>query len=1240
MFELSKDVIAGFVRASTAVRKFAMKMPAGNKGTPLMIKVRASVHSSMSSSSGWSSNGEVATFSTLEARYKRLIEVLDQRSSGVADMVVLVASTSADPKLSSSLASIRQSKTDNSSESVNNDCASARPKRALPALPIGVCQSESQRKSLLFPDATLLCRRELVHHGPPVVVVDVLLHSGSWVVCGSDVFIVKQLDESELNDEAESEVMNQLSYQPRLYADGNLYDVQSSNSGYAAESTRRASQATDDLKVAVWNVKEAGKIIEVFVKAGSVCKDGDVLCHADCSLIQQQFAYLSAADVLQASHQLTNATNLNERYQLLTERLIENISMRTPEPAPLLQCCDDIERVVRDFMETARMYGRLIISEMHLPLERKTIRPLKMGGVLGGAKFVVRGVLFKIPQADAFASYPDPIYIANKIQGHELKGLKAYFGWFFNRGSVGLVSFPLTAVIDYKGHRITAMTQLPIKGKETLVYGSDNAGGECDVMNSVPEWSAFIREASVGLNLKPHFAVNGRSSGDEIEIASCVDLEGHKGLDRRYYLLDFSRTFPCVYKDTSAAYDKFWPFYHMMRPEFVKQWNRPLSADAYSNFQSTITASRKEEAKENNQEIRAATTVIETTVVVNVCKALFASYDESFSLRHIFHRGGLNMRYLGLVYSKLVGEMYESNKQNLYKLVQVESLMRIFKLALRGLLRKTQQQAKGEDSESLLLVACANALNDWFCLPDSVSIWKQRHGTIFCHLLVSAFNFTNHHANLVMDAFLGVRTSGGQDQEVVAEVSSTGDREVVSLKFAVLRRLNDAMGLGIKEATLSELRLCGSSGMSGGIGAIRRGFARRALFSDTDLKFEERVKHLDVVERARGLSELLQSETVAAKGAAAEHLLKGYGILESALEASPNDPWLSSLMGDVCSRMHYVLNVSNKKRVKAVSTVSSPDAAVIKSLVDSVRVIRLFHDRTLFFYQQAAKFENNAQVFVKLALFISSSDDGSSEATMHEVEDLFLKALEICAIQNISLDERALIGLVRLLEKRGNSSLALELRDKTKSFVSFRDHWLGVKSKKSEEGSGCSSSGASPRIRERKFTMGSRTRSPRGEEASSLQDSLNEVVKLDVVPKTRGPILRAVTKFSNAVVKRRSPRGELSSVGSSARNSESVIENNSTSGRSSKIEDELDDNNDEVLEFQSDMLAAMERNQKLREAVSMSQMNQKEDGHLNMDEEDDDDDNVTIAEGLQNFFRSAAGYRVSNFTAFNPGNEK
>ncbi len=57
----------------------------------------------------------------------------------------------------------------------------------------------------------------------------------------------------------------------------------------------------------------------------------------------------------------------------------------------------------------------------------------------------------------------------------------------------------------------------------------------------------------------------------------------------------------------------------------------------------------------------------------------------------------------------------------------------------------------------------------------------------------------------------------------------------------MLARLNDAAGLGLSPALVADL----ASG--------QESFSKRLLFEDAHLKFEERVKHLDVVDRARAL---------------------------------------------------------------------------------------------------------------------------------------------------------------------------------------------------------------------------------------------------------------------------------------------------------------------------------------------------------------------------------------------------
>ena len=77
------------------------------------------------------------------------------------------------------------------------------------------------------------------------------------------------------------------------------------------------------------------------------------------------------------------------------------------------------------------------------------------------------------------------------------------------------------AVIDYRGFRIQAISQLPIT-KSSIVYGS-NDGGKT-VHNSDIELDNKIKQAATKIGLKSHLVGN-----QQIEIHTCCDLEGHKG---------------------------------------------------------------------------------------------------------------------------------------------------------------------------------------------------------------------------------------------------------------------------------------------------------------------------------------------------------------------------------------------------------------------------------------------------------------------------------------------------------------------------------------------------------------------------------------------------------------------------------------------------------------------------------------------------------------------------------------
>lgn len=123
------------------------------------------------------------------------------------------------------------------------------------------------------------------------------------------------------------------------------------------------------------------------------------------------------------------------------------------------------------------------------------------------------------------------------------------------------------------------------------------------------------------MGLKLHRVVNGRSVNGEALIATCVDLEGHQGLDGRHYLLDYSRALPPAHKETRPSYDTLWPFYHLLRAEFVTNHDIPLSPDAFSGFQSPHA---DEANKADRADVVAATQLLRTTIVERVAEYIVA----------------------------------------------------------------------------------------------------------------------------------------------------------------------------------------------------------------------------------------------------------------------------------------------------------------------------------------------------------------------------------------------------------------------------------------------------------------------------------------------------------------------------------------------------------------------------------------------------------------------------------------
>jgi hypothetical protein len=221
------------------------------------------------------------------------------------------------------------------------------------------------------------------------------------------------------------------------------------------------------------------------------------------------------------------------------QRLIE---LPVSSPEERLERTVQLHSLARAFEEQAKSLA-ILIAERRLRGPRESdpiIPPVDAGGIAGGQKFRVGGIFLKF-------SVDEGLYggdqFAKKAAGHELRGLRAlYQSSLRGRESAeadAALRVPLFALIDHSGFRIMAMSTAPI-GKRSLVYGSADAGRV--IHSGDMEAARAMKAVGDRLNLAPH-PVQDRV-GAVHSLVGPVDIEVHRGADKRLYALDAARLFP------------------------------------------------------------------------------------------------------------------------------------------------------------------------------------------------------------------------------------------------------------------------------------------------------------------------------------------------------------------------------------------------------------------------------------------------------------------------------------------------------------------------------------------------------------------------------------------------------------------------------------------------------------------------------------------------------------------------
>ncbi|KAN0030061.1 hypothetical protein ACTA71_008205 [Dictyostelium dimigraforme] len=241
----------------------------------------------------------------------------------------------------------------------------------------------------------------------------------------------------------------------------------------------------------------------------------------------------------------------------------------------------NLSNIANDFVYCADSFGKIIISELHLPIDQKTIKPLDLGGVAGGYKYKCQDIIFKfvvdtelIPGLWMYGEHKRSDERAQKSAGHEIKGLNHFMELS------PLIRFPLMAIIDYRGYRLLAISSLPIN-KNTIVYGSCDGGKT--VHKSDPAVNEEMERMAKLLNLKGHIV-----GANKVFLYGPGDIEIHSGLDGRKYMLDFARVFPPEFPKILSTNKRIGReiFYSMVRPELLSKSEVPISSDAFSGWQT------------------------------------------------------------------------------------------------------------------------------------------------------------------------------------------------------------------------------------------------------------------------------------------------------------------------------------------------------------------------------------------------------------------------------------------------------------------------------------------------------------------------------------------------------------------------------------------------------------------------------------------------------------------------------
>lgn len=347
--------------------------------------------------------------------------------------------------------------------------------------------------------------------------------------------------------------------------------------------------------------------------------------------------------------------------------------------------------------------------------------------------FIFSGIRYEITNNRTSVAFCGSHESAMKLASHRLAGVSAV-----TMSNVAFLHQAPCATVDYCGYRVFATGVLPVPDSSPVLYGSRaNGNDENDPYQKQDEQAvAAAQEVGACLNIRGHWV--GTSISSRQFLYTNGDLCIQRGLDNRLYVVSGQeRLFPPTTTNNRIFRNGY--MYRRMRPELVKHSKKskstkmPLSSDAFSNFGVV-------RADEHEREVALMTEVLKQQILTDatnrilqhlmMCEGVSEGMDvlqRLGGLSCLLHRGGVNVRYLGEISTRLSNRYFRLRAQQvsadgpemlrpisiLLSTLRMEMIARAMKIVVRRLLRnRSVARVANFISGALRYQAVASAMAD------------------------------------------------------------------------------------------------------------------------------------------------------------------------------------------------------------------------------------------------------------------------------------------------------------------------------------------------------------------------------------------------------------------------------------------------------------------------------------------------------------------------------------------------